>query len=164
VGIAKDNLAKVYAATNRRKEADTLLREALKIKEKTLGPNHSYVGMTLDHIASNLLAMISDTQNQNERVHSHSLSISHIQIRSFTHFLIIIDKLFCFLDIRKPCLKNAKHSMRELLPSSKQHMVTNILHLVSLTTIWDSFTSNKMYFFLSFHNFLIISFKTNQKF
>jgi tetratricopeptide (TPR) repeat protein len=60
VGIALDNLARVYAAINQREKAYKLYNKSLSIKEAAFGQNHTYVAMTLDHTASNRYAMLVD--------------------------------------------------------------------------------------------------------
>lgn len=51
VGIALDTLGQVYVGLGRHSEAETVFKNSLRIKAAAVGPRHSSVAATLDHLA-----------------------------------------------------------------------------------------------------------------
>jgi tetratricopeptide (TPR) repeat protein len=62
VGESVNNLAVVFTAQAKYKEAEGLYKRALAIREQALGPNHADVGQTLNNLALVYLAQAKYTE------------------------------------------------------------------------------------------------------
>ena len=62
MGESVNNLAVVFTAQAKYKEAEGLYKRALAIREQALGPNHADVGQTLNNLALVYLAQAKYTE------------------------------------------------------------------------------------------------------